>query len=294
MKNKRIWPFLAIHGAVLLFGSAGVLGKTLAVTSLALVFGRTLFASLGLLPVLLIQGQVTWRSILELPKSVFICGILLAIHWLTFFAALKVAPVAYGLMGFASFPLFVAWLEPWLFKEPRHTHDWISALVVLVGMVIMMSDERPDQMSEKGALLGLSLGVVSGFSFALLALLNRWQGAIVAPFTLAFYQNGVACLSLLPFVLFNKALSGIAINGWLGLALLGVVFTALSHGLFMFGLRHVSTRLASLLTSLEPVYGIVLAYFVLHESPSQRVIAGCGIVLLATSMATYLHARKSQ
>lgn len=290
MNNKSLQAILALHVAVFLFGSAGVIGKLFAASSLLLVFGRTLFAALSLFPVLLVQRELRFRGV---PKVVYLCGVLLAIHWLTFFASLKVAPVAYGLMGFASFPLFVAWLEPWLFKEPRYGRDWIAALAVLAGMVVMVSDTHLDRLTESDALLGLSLGVASGFSFALLTLVNRWQGARMAAFTLAFYQNGVACLSLLPFVLVSGALSAVPAVTWWGLALLGVVFTALSHGLFLFGLRHVSTRFASLLTSLEPVYGIVLAYFVLHESPSFRAIVGCAMVLLATSVATYWQSRAS-
>ncbi|MCU6433670.1 DMT family transporter [Undibacterium sp. Jales W-56] len=286
MKNKSLQAILALHIAVLLFGSAGVVGKVLAASSLLLVFGRTLFAALSLLPVLLVRRELRLRG---MPKAVYLCGVLLALHWLSFFASLNVAPVAYGLIGFASFPLFVAWLEPYLFKEKRHARDWLAALAVMLGMVVMVSDTRLEQIAESAALPGLLLGVLSGFSFALLALINRWQGSHMAAFNLAFYQNGVACVSLLPFVLFSGAASGVAMEVWWGLALLGVVFTALSHGLFMFSLRHVSTRFASLTTSLEPVYGIVLAYFVLHETPSVRAMMGCLMVLLATTLATYWH-----
>lgn len=290
-QTKSLQAMLALHLAVFLFGSAGVLGKALAVSSLLLVFGRTLFAALSLLPVLLVQRQLSLRGI---PKTVILCGVLLAVHWLSFFASLKVAPVAYGLMGFASFPLFVAWLEPWLFKEKRLGSDWISALAVVIGMAVMVSDSGPlvDGLPGQGdAVLGLLLGVVSGLSFALLALANRWQGEDIPPFKLAFLQNSVACLSLLPFVIFYDAVLNVSMGVWWGLILLGVVFTALSHGLFMFSLRHVPTRFASLMTSLEPVYGIMLAFFILNEVPSVQAMIGCVIVLLATTVATYWHSR---
>ncbi|MEB0030493.1 DMT family transporter [Undibacterium sp. RTI2.1] len=291
MKNNSARAILALHLSVLLFGSAGVLGKALAATSLVLVFGRTLFAALSLLPILLMQRQLSLGGV---PKTVILCGLLLAVHWLSFFASLKVAPVAFGLIGFASFPLFVAWLEPWWFKEKRLGRDWIAALAVVIGMAVMVSDAglSADGLALHGdAVLGLLLGVMSGLSFALLALANRWQGEAIPPFKLAFLQNSVACLSLLPMVIFYDAVTHISLEVWWGLVLLGVVFTALSHGLFMFSLRHVSARFASLLTSLEPVYGIALAFFILNEAPSVRTMVGCLIVLLATTVATYWHSR---
>ncbi|MBY0570428.1 MAG: DMT family transporter [Burkholderiaceae bacterium] len=291
MKNSSVVPYVALHFAIFLFGSAGVLSKLLAVSSLLLVFGRTLFASLSLIPLLLIQREFSFRAV---PKTVILCGALLAVHWLSFFAAMKVAPVTYGLMGFASFPLFVTWLEPWLFKEKRDGKDWYAAFAVVIGMAVMVSDTGSGNITNAAAqspVTGLLLGIFSGLTFALLVLANRWQGGHIAPFRLAFLQNSVATLTLLPFVLVNGGLSQISANEWWGLALMGVVFTAISHGLFMYSLRYVSTRFASLMTSLEPVYGIAIAYLVLHETPNLRALIGCAIVISATVAVSYWHGK---
>jgi drug/metabolite transporter (DMT)-like permease len=291
MKNSSVVPYVALHFAIFLFGSAGVLSKVLAVSSLLLVFGRTLFASLSLIPLLLVQREFSFRAV---PKTVILCGALLAVHWLSFFAAMKVAPVTYGLMGFASFPLFVTWLEPWLFKEKRDGKDWYAALAVVIGMIVMVSDTGGGDIANAAAqspVTGLLLGIFSGFSFALLVLANRWQGGHIAPFRLAFLQNSVATVTLLPFVLVDGGLSQISVNEWWGLALMGIVFTAISHGLFMYSLRHVSTRCASLMTSLEPVYGIAIAYLVLHETPNLRALIGCAIVISATVAVSYWHGK---
>ncbi|MBR7792050.1 DMT family transporter [Undibacterium sp. FT147W] len=291
MKNSSVVPYVALHFAIFLFGSAGVLSKLLAVSSLLLVFGRTLFASLSLIPLLLIQREFSFRAV---PKTVILCGALLAVHWLSFFAAMKVAPVTYGLMGFASFPLFVTWLEPWLFKEKRDGKDWYAAFAVVIGMAVMVSDTGSGNIANAAAqspVTGLLLGIFSGLTFALLVLANRWQGGHIAPFRLAFLQNSVATITLLPFVLVNGGLSQISANEWWGLALMGVVFTAISHGLFMYSLRYVSTRFASLMTSLEPVYGIAIAYLVLHETPNLRALIGCAIVISATVAVSYWHGK---
>lgn len=282
MKKIALPALFALHIAVFLFGAAGVLGKSLAVSSLMLVFGRTLFAALCLIPVLAYQRQLHVRDV---SKSVVLCGFLLAIHWLTFFASLNFASVAFGLMGFASFPLFVALLEPWFFKEPRRAQDAWAALFVVLGMVVMVSGTS----WGNGALLALGLGILSGFSFALLAMVNRWQGSHIPPFKLAFLQNAVAAFLLLPFVLLTDDLAGNTTQTWSGLILLGVVFTALSHGLFMFSLRHLSTSFASIMTSLEPVYGMLLALLFLRETPGMLELTGAFIIMVATAYASYRH-----
>ncbi|MCH8618439.1 DMT family transporter [Undibacterium sp. TS12] len=282
MKKTALPPLFALHFAVFLFGTAGVLGKMLAVSSLLLVFGRTLFAALCLIPVLVYQRQLHFHDV---SKRVVLCGFLLAVHWLTFFASLNFAPVAFGLMGFASFPLFVAMLEPWFFKEPGSAHDAWAAVLVVAGMAMMVSGSSWND----GAVFALGLGILSGFSFALLAMVNRWQGSRIPPFKLAFLQNGLATVLLLPLVLASGDLIGHSAQTWLGLVLLGTVFTALSHGLFMSSLRHVSASFASIVTSLEPVYGMLLAFLILQETPGIRELAGASVILAATAYASYQH-----
>ncbi|MFZ6874602.1 DMT family transporter [Undibacterium sp. Di27W] len=282
MKKTALSSLFALHIAVFLFGAAGVLGKMLAVSSLLLVFGRTLFAALCLIPVLAYQRQLHFRDV---SKSVVLCGFLLAMHWLTFFASLNFAPVAFGLMGFASFPLFVALLEPWFFKEPRKAHDAWAALFVVIGMLTMVSATSWGD----GAIYALGLGILSGFSFALLAMMNRWQGAQMSPFKQACLQNGVAAVLLLPLVLLTGDMVGKSMQTWSGLILLGVVFTALSHGLFMFSLKKLSTSFASIMTSLEPVYGMLLACLLLHETPGLCELSGAFIILAAIAYASYQH-----
>ena len=282
MKTIALSSLLALHVAIFLFGAAGVLGKLLAVSSLLLVFGRTLFAAISLLPVLAWQRQLNLRGV---SKAILLCGILLAVHWLSFFASLNFAAVSFGLMGFSSFPLFVAVLEPWFFKETRRMQDAWAALAVATGMVVMVSGTS----WSDGAIAGLSMGILSGFSFALLMMVNRWQSREVPPFKLAFLQNAVASLLLLPFVLASNAAVAVPASAWYGLILLGSVFTALSHGLFMFSLRHISTSFASLMTSLEPIYGMLLAYLLLGEQPGMRELLGAAIVLAAAAYSSYSH-----
>ena len=282
MQTSLVRSFLALHLAVLLFGAAGVFGKNVSAGLLILIFGRTLFAAISLVPF------IKWHD-LQASKNLARTignGTLLAGHWLSFFASLQYAAVAFGLMGFATYPIFVALLEPWIFRLPRHRRDAWMAVMVVVGLLVMLSDAHWQDGSEKA----VGMGIISGLSFALLTLNTRDQGKSRAATQVALIQNSVACLLLLPLVLYQGELYSINIKTWFLLALLGSVFTALSHSLFAYSLQRLPATLASLTASLEPVYGMGLAYIFLDEVVPFRAICGAAIVLSTTSIATYLHA----
>jgi drug/metabolite transporter (DMT)-like permease len=132
-------------------------------------------------------------------------------------------------------------------------------------------------------------GTLSGFTFALLSLLNRKWVRTYPPVVIAFYQNAIAALLLLPLALWIDV--RIDAGQLCLLALLGVVCTALSHALFIRGLKAVRAQLASVIAGLEPVYGIGFAYFLLHEIPSVHTLVGGAVILMTTVVAMARRAR---
>jgi drug/metabolite transporter (DMT)-like permease len=267
-----------IHIAVLLFGLAGVFGKFIALPAWCIVLGRSGFAAITLGVVLVVIRENFPRDVKTIGLF-FLLGLLLAIHWVAFFKAIQVATVAVGLLAFSTFPVFIACLEPWWFKEKRRKIDMTTALMVLVGLSVMVYPSPVGGRIFSGALWG----TFAGFSFAILALLNRKWVRNYSPIVIAFYQNAFAALSLLPML----GIMGVGIDGdQIGLlALLGVFCTALAHALFIRSLVFIRAQLASIIASLEPVYGIVFAYFLLHETPSAFTLTGGAVILSATLLA---------
>ena len=268
-----------IHGAVLLFGLAGLFGKFLALPAWCIVLGRTGFATIVL-------GVILWLTKRNSPPKdaktmgLFgLLGLILAVHWITFFHAIQVSSVAVGLLAFSTFPVFITCIEPWWFKEKRRPMDMVTALLVVLGLCIMVYPS-----SFGGHLFsGVFWGMISGFTFAVLSLLNRKWVRQYPPVVIAFYQNAGVTLLLLPMM------AGVNVHidagQWGMLAFLGVVCTALSHALFIRGLTFVRAQLASVITCLEPVYGIVFAYFLLHEIPSLHTLVGGAVILMTTLVA---------
>ncbi len=277
-RSKGLW---SIHAAVLLFGVAGLFGKTLALSPHVIVWGRTLFASFFLcllLPVLKIGFGIKRRA--DLLGFIFM-GAVLALHWVTFFHAIQISTVAIGLLTFATFPIFVTFLEPLFFDERIRLFDLFISVIVLLGLALVL----PEFDLSNRFTLGALWGTFSGFTFALLSVLNRVFVANYPALKLTFYQNAVACLLLFPIV--SGSLGTLSTGDFGQLALLGVVFTALAHSLFIRGMRTVKAQLAGIISSLEPVYGILLALALLGEVPSLREILGGGVILAAIISATW-------
>lgn len=269
-------PLFRIHVAVLLFGFAGLFGKLLALTPVVLVFWRVVLAALTLFVAGLIH-RTLFASLSRRDMLAFLLlGILLAVHWTTFFLSVQISSVAVALVTYSTFPVFVAFLEPLLFRERLRTRDVALALIALTGIAILTpSWQRADRI-----LHGVLWGIASGATFALLSLLNRKLVCRHSSWTIALYQDLFAALTLLPFVVPNAL--EVTVRDVLLLLVLGIPCTAWAHALFIGGLYGVSARTASAIACLEPVYGTLFAIFLLAEVPSPRTILG-GILVVGVA-----------
>lgn len=282
--GNRFKGLPAIHIAVLLFGVAGLFGKFLDVSPSLIVFGRTLFAAIALLILLpVLKIRIRLHNIRDLVGFILM-GVILAVHWVTFFHSIQISTVAIGLLTFSSFPIFVTFLEPIFFKERIRPVDIGISIMVFLGLALVV----PEFDLSNNLTLGAFWGIVSGFTFAVLSILNRKFVADYSALTIAFYQDTIACLVLLPFA--GTAIFHVNSSELWQLVLLGVVFTALAHTLFIRGMVAVRAQLAAIITCLEPVYGIVFALVLLNEVPSIRELVGgviiIGAIVYATGQAT--------
>ncbi|HUH94840.1 MAG TPA: DMT family transporter [Casimicrobiaceae bacterium] len=269
-----------LHLAVGLFGFAGLFGKWLALPAVTIVLGRTLVAALALAVLLRFKGEPAALTGERFDGRLALNGAVLALHWVAFFQAIQVASVAVGLLGFASFPLFVLLLEAACRQRALRGGEWLTAALVAAGLVLVVPEFRWTNRTVQG----LSWGVLSGFAFALLAVANRSLAARYRAGTIALWQNGCATACLLPPALFVAALPDV--RELLLLVILGVACTALAHTLFIGSLKALSAHTASVVAALEPVYGIVLAFALLGEAPPARTLGGAALIVAAALWAT--------
>jgi drug/metabolite transporter (DMT)-like permease len=276
MNERR--SLLEIHMAVLLFGLAGLFGKWLAFSPVIIVLGRVFFASITLILLLWYTGE---RLKIEPSKhyfSLFLLGLLLSVHWISFFQSIQVSTVAVGLLSFSCYPVLTAFFEPLFFKERLIKINIFYALLCIIGIFLII----PRFELENTVYRGVLWGIFSGVTFAVLTILNRKFSQRLSSLLIAFYQDFFATFLLLPlFFIIKPRLDSRDI---LLLLLLGVFCTAGAHSLFIKGMRYIKAQTASIINSLEPVYGIILAFFLLDEVPSLRIILG-GAVILAAALA---------
>jgi drug/metabolite transporter (DMT)-like permease len=267
---------LSLHAAVALFGFAGLFGKWIALSPTTIVLGRTVVAAAALGMMLAIRGQPRGRFEWRLGVN----GAVLAVHWVAFFQAIQIAGVAVGLLGFATFPVFVLLLE-WIFLRRRtQPGEWVLAVVAMAGLMLIVPDF---QLSNK-VVQGILWGVLAGATFALLAVCNRALASRRQPAAIAFWQNACAAVCLFPVAVLVPAVLTLRDLGLI--LVLGVVCTALAHTLFIRSLRTLSAHTASVVATLEPVYGIALAAVLLGEIPNAATLIGGVIIVGATLRAT--------
>ena len=209
-------------------------------------------------------------------------GAVLALHWTAFFAAIQVSSVAIGLLGYASFPLFVLVLERALGGPRWRARQLAIAALVTLGLAVLV----PEFSFGNRAAHGLAWAVLAGFTFALLAVLNRRFAATRSAIDVAFWQNAWAALALLPLAVIGGEVPLITARDAGALLVLGVVCTAGAHTLFIASLKRISTHTASVVAALEPVYGIALALLLQGEIPAPRTIAGAILIVGAAIVAT--------
>jgi len=274
--GSRRGALALLHFAVLLFGFAGVFGKWIALPSATIVLGRTSIAAVALGVMLALRRPSSVRLEWRLAAN----GALLAVHWVAFFQAVQTSSVAIGLLGYASFPLFVLPMEALLLGRRPRASEWACAVIVAAGLALLVPEFDLDNRVVRGVLWG----VLSGFTFALLALGNRSLAARRDAREIAFWQNAAAAACLLPALLVDPVLP--SARDLAALVVLGLACTALAHTLFIRSLRAVSAHAASIVAALEPVYGIALAALLLGEFPDARTLVGAALIVGATLWAS--------
>ena len=274
MGNKKS-SLIQLHIAVFLFGVSGLFGKFLTQQSIIIVLGRVFFSSIFLyIGLTITKENLKLKSRKDMLIIAFM-GVILAIHWCTFFQGIKFSTVAIGLLTFSTFPVFVTFMEPFFFEEKLKKEDIILAFITFAGVTFVI----PDFHMGNEMTIGVIYGILSSLSYAVLSLLNRKYVKEYKGVVIAFYEQLVSLAVLLPFFFIMEPV--LTKKDIFLLLLLGTVFTGITHTLFINSLKDIKTQTAGIVSSLEPLYGILLSIFLLNEILSIKEIIG-GTIILGT------------
>ena len=278
MKCKAL---ISINIAVLLFGLAGLFAKWISIPAIGITFGRVFFSSLALLCYMVVTGRFH-RVFRRRDIFLLICGGgILAIHWWAFLASIQLSTVAIGTVTFSAFPMFVTFLEPMFFRQPLKPINIGISAVILAGVCLMVPELSLGNQHSFGVLVGM----LSALAYAVLTLMNKGFAERYSGTVISFYEQAAATVFLFPFVFVGEMRPTVAEIGLL--LVLGILTTALAHTIFISSLRVLSARVASVCATMEPVYGILFAFLLIHEVPSTRECLGAVVILGTTVYAQW-------
>ena len=283
--NAQQQSLLFLHMSVLLFGGTALFSKLIGLPALDITVYRTGVAAIVLFILLTIQKK---KLSLEPPKDygiAIILGVVVGIHWVTYFAGMQMAGITVGIIAFFTYPVITVFLEPLLSKTTStnkpQIKDVFIAFIVFVGIFILI----PEIDFGNQVTLGIMAGVISGFFFALRNVLHKNYFSHYSGPHAMMYQTLVAFAMLGFFV--EIPLEQVTQRDWTLILLVGIVFTAAPHALLASSLRHLSATTAGLISCLQPLYGSVLAFLLLNERVSVMTFVGGVLVISAALFETW-------
>ncbi|GAL90508.1 DMT family transporter [Jejuia pallidilutea] len=285
MKNQHTNHLLLLGLATLFISTSGVLGKYIDLPTPLIIWFRSALAALFLFLFSKYRKLNIKPHSRKDASTIILGGILLGIHWITYFLALKLSNVAVGMLSMFTFPVITALLEPFFTKSKLNPIHVLLGVIVLVGIYIL----APEINFENNYLKGILLGVFSAFCYALRNLILKRHVKNYNGTVLMMQQTVIVSILLIP-VLYNLNIE--ATKTQLPyLLILGLLTTAIGHSLFISSLKNFSVSTASIIGSAQPVFGIIMAYFFLNEIPTMNTFIG-GSLILATVVVESIRSRK--
>jgi drug/metabolite transporter (DMT)-like permease len=272
---------LQIHFCVLLWGFTPILGKAIALPAIVLVTWRMLLVA----AILLLVPRV-WRGLAAMPKRLLRTyagiGVIVALHWFTFYAAIKLANASVAATCLAFAPVFLALIEPFVAQRRPDLRELVVALIAMPGVALVVGG------LPQGMVAGFAVGVLSALLVAIFGSFNKRYVDQADSVVVTTIELGVGGLFL--------ALIAPLFGGWaqlfdapaprdVVLLLVLVVFCTLTpFTVYLLALRKLSAFAAQLAVNLEPLYAIILAALLFGEQRELGVSFYFGAAILLASV----------
>lgn len=283
-----------MHFAIFLWGFTGILGKAIQLSEGAIVWYRLLLTCFSLFIFFGLSKKLVPLKKQELFK-IGTVGILVTIHWILFYAAIKISNVSITLSCLATTALWTAMLEPVIFKEKKlNVTELLFGGFVILGIYLIFHFQ---QLYFWGIIIALGSALVGAvFTIFNKNLLNKYSAETVVLYELV---AGFLFMSLLiPFYLqlFPDTTLIPGSIDWLYLLILSVICTALAFTISLHALKEVSAFTMNLSVNLEPVYSIILAIIIFNEDKALHpgFYAGTAIILLSVFAHSFISYRKAR
>lgn len=276
---------ISLHLTVILLGGTALFSKLVPLSATDITLVRSVFACLALFAFLkLAKNKITLNSRKDYTVAI-VLGVLMALHWVTYFAAMQYAGVSVGMIALFTFPVITVLIEPFFERVRLVWQDIVSTLTVVLGVYLIV----PETSLQNDITLGVLIGVGSAVLYSFRNLIHRKHFKHYGGAQAMAWQTLVITILLIPFG--SESIVGASSSSWLMLLLLGTIFTALPHALIAASLRHLRAKTFSLIACMQPLYGVFLAIILLNEAPTLSALIG-GVLITSASVYETLNAHK--
>ncbi|MCG9697496.1 DMT family transporter [Shewanella sp. Isolate11] len=278
--NSQRSGLIELHIAVLLFGGTALFSKLIPLSALDITLLRCCVAAVILALLVKATGS---KLRLNSQRDYFVAlglGVIVSLHWVTYFASMQLSSVAIGMIAFFTYPVMTVLVEPLFTGSRIQRTDLLCGVMVLVGVSLLI----PEATLGNDVTLGIVVGILSAMLFTARNLLHKRYFTEYSGAQAMLYQTAVTVLVLLPWQ--QAEIDSIDSHVWWLIILLGVVFTAAPHALFTSALRQLSAKTVSLVSCLQPLYGALLALILLGEQLALKTVIGGSLVVITAIYET--------
>lgn len=261
MQESKLKYYLVLHLIVFIWGFTAILGALISVDAIPLVWYRMLL-SMVFIALYFFLKKRTFKITKDGIIKFGISGIIIAVHWIAFFKAIKVSNVSVALVVLSTGAFFTSIIEPFFFKRKIKLLEILLGLIVVVGLYVMFNFETK-------YIEGIIYGLVAAFLSALFAVLNGLFVKDYAPDTISFWQMFFGFLAISIYLLVTDGFTDEFLNlkntDWLYLVILSSICTAYAFIESVRIMKYLSPYTVMLTINLEPIYGIILALLIFGE-----------------------------
>lgn len=307
---------LAMHAAVLLWGFTGVLGRAISLDFPVLVWWRMLLTAL------FIAAIITWRkgwtpiAKRDLGRLILV-GILMGIHWVAFYGAIKFSNASVALICLSTSPIFTSLLDPLVNKSRWDAVEILFGLIGLGGVAVIAAFDQQNAAANELRGIGIAMGVFAAILSAVFTVINKSIAARYPARTMVFWEmtSGWAFISMAIFIALAAGAESLMLNpgstglewwprqasigdlmhhaggswppaDWVWLIVLALCCTVWAQSLALTALKQLSTFTVTLSVNLEPVYGVLLAFLFYQENKELGTgfYAGVGLIILSVAL----------
>jgi len=292
LQNNNISSYLKLHFIIFIWGFTAVLGALISLEAIPLVWYRLALA----LPFMLfwiVYKKINLRISTKDLLNFTIGGLMIALHWIAFFMAIKVANVSVALVTLSTGAFFTSLIEPLFFKRKINLLEVVFGLLIIGGLYLIF---KVDGLYLAGMLWAL----LAAFLSALFSVLNGLYVKKHSGFTLSFYQLFIGLIAISIYLYFNGDFNvnffSLSSTDWWYLLLLSSVCTAYAFAVSIDLMKYLSPYTIMLSINLEPVYGIILALLVFGEKEymGTRFYIGAAVILGIVLLNTFYKTFKSR